>query len=131
MTVQNSPPAKNTRYQRNQAVLTPTERAPPDRTLSVHQVNENLDRGPPTEGAETSTRGGPRRRLGEAEYEEGEESVKEEESEEGEVKASLGGAPEDSETPSLALSNQRLVSQDDGENDSIHGIAHSSSFPQG
>ncbi|MBW0466487.1 hypothetical protein O181_006202 [Austropuccinia psidii MF-1] len=56
---------------------------------------------------------GPRIRLGEAEDEEGEGSVGEEESEEAEVAASLAGAPEASESPNLALSNQPLVSQAD------------------
>ncbi|MBW0495819.1 hypothetical protein O181_035534 [Austropuccinia psidii MF-1] len=58
MPVQHSPPAKYTRYQRHQAVLTPTERAPLDHTPSVHQLHENLERGPPMEGEETSRRGG-------------------------------------------------------------------------
>ncbi|MBW0589645.1 hypothetical protein O181_129360 [Austropuccinia psidii MF-1] len=93
MPVQHSPPAKNTRSQRHQAVLTPTARAPLDRTPSVHQLRSNLDRGPPMEGAAPSRRGGvksrrsrsfsgllggypgvsqgPRSRLGEAEDEEG------------------------------------------------------------
>ncbi|MBW0574486.1 hypothetical protein O181_114201 [Austropuccinia psidii MF-1] len=106
--VQHSPQAKNTRYQRNQGVLTPTARAPLDGTTSVHQLSANLDRGPPMEGAAPSRRGGPRSRLGEAEEEEGEESVEEEESEETEVAASLAGAPE---APNLALSNQPFVSQ--------------------
>ncbi|MBW0582496.1 hypothetical protein O181_122211 [Austropuccinia psidii MF-1] len=50
---------------------------------------------------------GPRSRLGEAEDEEGEES------EETEVAAALAGVPEASEAPSLSLSNQPLVSQDE------------------
>ncbi|MBW0587905.1 hypothetical protein O181_127620 [Austropuccinia psidii MF-1] len=133
MPVQHSPPAKNTRSQRHQAVLTPTARAPLDRTPSVHQLSANLDRGPPMEGAAPSRRGGvksrrsrsfsgllggypgvsqgPRSRLGEAEDEEGEESVEEEESEETEVAAALAGAPEAPEAPNLALSNQPSVSQ--------------------
>ncbi|MBW0574634.1 hypothetical protein O181_114349 [Austropuccinia psidii MF-1] len=133
MQVQHRPPAKNTRYQRHQAVLTPTERDPLDRRPSVHQLSANLDRGPPMEGAAPSRRGGvksrksrsfsgllggypripqgPRSRSGEAEDEEGEESVEEEESEETEVAAALEGAPEASEAPNLALSNQPLVSQ--------------------
>ncbi|MBW0478723.1 hypothetical protein O181_018438 [Austropuccinia psidii MF-1] len=61
----------------------------------------------------------------------GEESVEEEDSEETEVASSLEGAPEASGAPNLSQSNQPLVSQDDGANDSIHGTAHSSSFPQG
>ncbi|MBW0492098.1 hypothetical protein O181_031813 [Austropuccinia psidii MF-1] len=70
MPVQHSPPAKNTRSQRNQAILTPTARAPLDHKWSVHQLSANLDRGPPIEGAAPSRRGGPRIRLGEAEDEE-------------------------------------------------------------
>ncbi|MBW0480090.1 hypothetical protein O181_019805 [Austropuccinia psidii MF-1] len=57
MPVKHSPPAKYTRYQRNQAVLTPTERAPLDHTPSFHQLCENLERGPPMEGEEPSIRG--------------------------------------------------------------------------
>ncbi|MBW0554852.1 hypothetical protein O181_094567 [Austropuccinia psidii MF-1] len=93
MPVQNSPPTKNTRSQRNEAFLTPTPSAPLDNIPSVHQLSANLDRGPTMEGAETSIResmksrrsrsfsgllGGypgisqrPRGRLGEAEDEEG------------------------------------------------------------
>ncbi|MBW0534589.1 hypothetical protein O181_074304 [Austropuccinia psidii MF-1] len=96
MPVQLSPPAKNTRSPRHQAVLTSTERAPLDCTPSVHQLSANLDRGQPMEGAAPSKRGGvksrrsrsisgllggypsipqgPRRRSGGAENEEGEES---------------------------------------------------------
>ncbi|MBW0492041.1 hypothetical protein O181_031756 [Austropuccinia psidii MF-1] len=96
MPVQHSPPAKNTRSQRNPAVLTPTARVPLDHTPSVHQLSANLDRGPPIEGAAPSRRGGmksrrsrsfsgllvgypgmtegARARLGEAEDEEGAES---------------------------------------------------------
>ncbi|MBW0555496.1 hypothetical protein O181_095211 [Austropuccinia psidii MF-1] len=58
MPVQHSPPAKNTRSQRNPAVLTPTERVPLNCTPSVHQLSKNLDRGPPMEGAAPSRRGG-------------------------------------------------------------------------
>ncbi|MBW0544139.1 hypothetical protein O181_083854 [Austropuccinia psidii MF-1] len=133
MPVQHSPPAKNTRSQRHQAVLTPTARAPLDRTPSVHQLSAKLDRGPPMEEAAPSRRGGvksrrsisfsgllggyssipkgPGSRLGEAEDEEGEKSVEEEESEETEVASGLAGAPEASEAPNLALSNQPLFSQ--------------------
>ncbi|MBW0503991.1 hypothetical protein O181_043706 [Austropuccinia psidii MF-1] len=133
MPVQHSPPAKNTRSQRHQVVLTPTARAPLDRTPSVHQLSANLDRGPPLEGAAPSRRGGvksrisrsfsgflgghpsifqgPRSRSGEAEDEEGEESVEEEEYEETEVAAALSGAPEASEAQNLAHSNQPFVSQ--------------------
>ncbi|MBW0490618.1 hypothetical protein O181_030333 [Austropuccinia psidii MF-1] len=104
-------------------------------TPSDHQLSANLDRKPPLEGAAPSRRGGvksrrsrsfsgllggysrisqgPRRRSGEAEDEEGEESVEEEESEETEVAAVLEGAPEASEAPNLASSNQPIVSQDE------------------
>ncbi|MBW0590417.1 hypothetical protein O181_130132 [Austropuccinia psidii MF-1] len=113
MPVQHSPPAKNTRSQIHQAVLTPTARAPLDRTPTVHQLSANLNKGPPMIGAATSRRGvvnsrrsrsfsgllggypsipeGPRIRLGEAEDEEGEESVEQEESEETEVAVALAG----------------------------------------
>ncbi|MBW0590755.1 hypothetical protein O181_130470 [Austropuccinia psidii MF-1] len=133
MPVQHSPPANNTRSQRHQAVLTPTARAPLDRTPSVNQLSTNLDRGPPMEGEAPSTRGGvksrrsrsfsgllggypgisqgPRSRSGEAEDEEGEESVEEEGSEETEVAAALAGAPEASEALNLAHSDQPLVSK--------------------
>ncbi|MBW0582711.1 hypothetical protein O181_122426, partial [Austropuccinia psidii MF-1] len=90
MPVQNSPPAKNKRSQRHQAVLTPTGRAPLDHTPSVHQLSANLDRGPPMEGAAPSRRGGVKsRRSGEAEDEEGEDSVEGEECGETEVAAPL------------------------------------------
>ncbi|MBW0569094.1 hypothetical protein O181_108809 [Austropuccinia psidii MF-1] len=127
MPVQHSPPGKNKRSQRHQAVLTPTTRAPLDRTPLVHQLSANFDRGPPMEGEAPSRRGGvksrrsrsfsgllggypsisqgPRSRSGEAEDKEGEES------EETEVAAALAGAPEASEAPNLAHSNQPLVSQ--------------------
>ncbi|MBW0505891.1 hypothetical protein O181_045606 [Austropuccinia psidii MF-1] len=96
MPVQNSPPARNTRSQRHQAVLTPTARAPLDHTPSIHQWSKNSDRGLPMEGLATSRSGGvksrrsksfcgmlggypsisqgTRSRLGEAEDEEGEDS---------------------------------------------------------
>ncbi|MBW0500343.1 hypothetical protein O181_040058 [Austropuccinia psidii MF-1] len=127
MPVQHNPPAKNIRSQRHQAVLTPTARAPLDCTPSVHQLSANLDRGPLMEREEPCRRRsvksrrsrsflgflggypripqGPRGRSGEAEDEEGEES------EETEVEAALAGAPEASEAPNLAHSNQPLVSK--------------------
>ncbi|MBW0480920.1 hypothetical protein O181_020635 [Austropuccinia psidii MF-1] len=126
MPVHHSSPAKNKRSQRHQALLTPTARAPLERTPSFHQLSENLDRGPPMEGAEPSRRGGvksqrsrsfsdlvdgypsipqgPGRRLGEDEDEEGE-------SEETKVAAALAGSPKASEAPNLAPSHQPLVSQ--------------------
>ncbi|MBW0586538.1 hypothetical protein O181_126253, partial [Austropuccinia psidii MF-1] len=109
MPVQHSPPAKNKRSQRHQAVLTPTARDPLDCTPSVHQLSANLDRRPPMKGAAPFRGGaflkGLEEDYGEAEDEEGEES------EETEVKASLAGAPEASEAPNLAHSNQPLFSQ--------------------
>ncbi|MBW0492362.1 hypothetical protein O181_032077 [Austropuccinia psidii MF-1] len=126
--VQHIPPANNKRSQRIQAVLTLKARSPLEHITSVHQLGKNLDRGPPMDGAAPFLRGGmksrrsisfsgllgcypgisqgPRRRLGEGEDEEGEESVEEEESEETEV----SGAPEPSEAQSIALSNQPVVS---------------------
>ncbi|MBW0485466.1 hypothetical protein O181_025181 [Austropuccinia psidii MF-1] len=121
MPVQNSPPAKNTRYQRHQAVLTPKARAPLDCIPSVHKLSANLDRGPHSIKGGVKSRisrsfsgllggypkiaQGPRSGLGEAEDEE------EEDSEENEVEASLEGAPEASEAANLAHSNQNFVSQ--------------------
>ncbi|MBW0565199.1 hypothetical protein O181_104914 [Austropuccinia psidii MF-1] len=124
MPVQHSPPARNTRYQRNPAFLTPTSRVPLDCTQSVHQLSANLDRGPPMEGEAPSIRGGmkyrrsrafsgllggypgmsevARARLGEAEDEEGEESMAEKEYEETEVATALAGVPEASEATNLA-----------------------------
>ncbi|MBW0557772.1 hypothetical protein O181_097487 [Austropuccinia psidii MF-1] len=115
MPVQHTPPAKNTRSQRHQAALTPTASYPPYCTPSVHQLSSNLDRGQPMEVAAPSRRWGvkliisrsfcglldcyprnskgPRIILVEAEDEEWEESVKEEESEDTEVVASLACAP--------------------------------------
>ncbi|MBW0572534.1 hypothetical protein O181_112249, partial [Austropuccinia psidii MF-1] len=87
-TFQNSPPAKNTRSQRNPAILTPTARVPLDCTPSVHQLSA-------------------RARLGDVEDEEGEESVEEEGSGETEV----ADAPEVPQGSNLALSSQPLVSQ--------------------
>ncbi|MBW0581316.1 hypothetical protein O181_121031, partial [Austropuccinia psidii MF-1] len=135
---QHSPPAKNTRSQRNPAVLTPIERVPIDRIPSVHQLSANLDRGPPMEGEAPSRRGGMKSRrsqsfsvllggypgmsegaratLGEVEDEEGGASVEEEDYGETEVADALANAPE---SP-----------QDDGANDSIHGTAHSRSYPR-
>ncbi|MBW0517666.1 hypothetical protein O181_057381 [Austropuccinia psidii MF-1] len=57
MPIQNSPPSKNTRSQRHQAVLMPTARAPLDRTPSDHQLSANLDRAPPMKGEAPSRRG--------------------------------------------------------------------------
>ncbi|MBW0584645.1 hypothetical protein O181_124360 [Austropuccinia psidii MF-1] len=133
MQVQHHPLAKNTRSQRNPAVLTPTARVPLDRTPSVHQLNANLDRGPPMEGAAPSRRGGmksrrsrsfsellggypgisegERARIGEVEHEEGEESVEEEDSGETEVADALENAPEVPQGSNIDLSNQPLFSQ--------------------
>ncbi|MBW0530409.1 hypothetical protein O181_070124 [Austropuccinia psidii MF-1] len=133
MPVQHSPPAKNTRSQRNPDVLTPTARVPLDCTASVHQLSANWDRDPPMEGAALSRRGGmksrrsrsfssllggypgmsegARARLGEAEDEEGEEFLEEEDSEEIQVETALAGVFEASEAANLAHSNQPLASQ--------------------
>ncbi|MBW0581790.1 hypothetical protein O181_121505, partial [Austropuccinia psidii MF-1] len=71
MPVKHSPPAKNTRSQRDQAFLTPTERDPLDRTPSVHQLSAYLDRGPQMDGAAPSRRGGMKLRKAEDEEAEG------------------------------------------------------------
>ncbi|MBW0470592.1 hypothetical protein O181_010307 [Austropuccinia psidii MF-1] len=126
MQVQNSPPAKNTRSQRNPAVLTPSARVPLDRTPSIHQLSTNLHRVPPMEGEEPSRRSrsfsgflvgssgmseGTRPRLGEVEDEEGEDSVEEEDSGETKVADALENAPEVTQGSNLAPTNQPLVSQ--------------------
>ncbi|MBW0507290.1 hypothetical protein O181_047005 [Austropuccinia psidii MF-1] len=133
MPFQHSLPAKNSISQRNPAVLTPTERVPLDHTPSVHQLSANLDRGPPMEVAAPSRGGGiksrrsrsfsgllgdypgmsegARARLGEVEDEEGEESVKEEDSGETEVEDALANAPELPQGSNLAPTNQPLFSQ--------------------
>ncbi|MBW0529699.1 hypothetical protein O181_069414 [Austropuccinia psidii MF-1] len=135
MPVQNSPPSKNTRSQINAAVLTTKARAPLDFIPSVHQLSENLDRGLPMEREAPSRRGGiksrrssyfsgllggypgmsegARARLGEAEEEEGEDSVEEEYSGEAEVADALAHAPEVPQGSNLAPTNQALVSQSD------------------
>ncbi|MBW0481267.1 hypothetical protein O181_020982 [Austropuccinia psidii MF-1] len=135
MPVQHSPPAKNTRSQRNPAVLTPTARVPLEHTPSVHQLSANLDRGPPMEEAAPSRSGGmksrisrtfygllggypgmsegARARLGEAEDEEGEESVEEEYSGETKVADALANTPEVPQGSNLAPTNQPLVSKSD------------------
>ncbi|MBW0541287.1 hypothetical protein O181_081002 [Austropuccinia psidii MF-1] len=64
MPIQHSPPARQTRSQaRDQAVLTPTPRAPLDGTPEVSQLRAHLDRGPNLEGeAQFKKEGrGPRR----------------------------------------------------------------------
>ncbi|MBW0536623.1 hypothetical protein O181_076338 [Austropuccinia psidii MF-1] len=97
MPVQHSPPSKKTRSQGNPASLTPTVMVPLDRTPSVHQLSENLDRGPPMEGAAPSRRGGMKSRISRS------------------FSVILGGypagAPKASEAANLAHSNQPLVSQ--------------------
>ncbi|MBW0493193.1 hypothetical protein O181_032908 [Austropuccinia psidii MF-1] len=135
MPVQHSPPAKKTRSQRNPADINPTARVPLDCTPSAHQLSANLDRGPPMEGAAPSRRGGmksrisrsfsgllggypgmsegARARLGEAEDEEGEESVKEEYSVENEVVDALANYPVVPQGSNLAPTNQPLLSQSD------------------
>ncbi|MBW0573832.1 hypothetical protein O181_113547 [Austropuccinia psidii MF-1] len=109
MPVQHSPPARNTRFQINPAVLTPTARVPLDHTPSVHQPRSfsGLLGGYP--GISECARG----RLGEVEDEEGEEYVEEEDSGETEVADALENAPEVPQVSNLAPTNQSLVSQSD------------------
>ncbi|MBW0537997.1 hypothetical protein O181_077712 [Austropuccinia psidii MF-1] len=97
MPVQNSPPGKNTRSQISKTFLTPTLRAPLYPIPSVHQLNPNLERGLPMEGAALIRSGGHRSRLGEAEVEEG-----------APAKAAATEAPE---VANQALSNKPLFSQ--------------------
>ncbi|MBW0487179.1 hypothetical protein O181_026894 [Austropuccinia psidii MF-1] len=128
-----SPPTKNTISQRNQAVPTPPAKAPLEFTPSVDQLSEHLDWGPPMKGEECFRRGGmkcirsrlflgllggypgnnqePKGRLGEDEDEEGQKSVKEEDSMETEVEASLEGSTESPEAPNIAIDNKTIVSQ--------------------
>ncbi|MBW0489039.1 hypothetical protein O181_028754 [Austropuccinia psidii MF-1] len=135
MPLKHSPPAKNTRSQRNTAVLTPKARFPLDRTPSVHQLSANLERRPPMEGEAPSRRGGMKSRrsrsfsgllggypgmsegaraiLGEVEDEEGEESAEEEDSGETEVADAFANAPEVPQHSNLPPNNQPLVSQSD------------------
>ncbi|MBW0503829.1 hypothetical protein O181_043544 [Austropuccinia psidii MF-1] len=64
MPVQHSTSARQTRSQaRDQAVLTPTPRAPLDDTPAVPQLRAHLGRGPNVEGAAPSRKEGrgPRR----------------------------------------------------------------------
>ncbi|MBW0535931.1 hypothetical protein O181_075646 [Austropuccinia psidii MF-1] len=59
MPVQNSPPARQKRYQaRSQDFLTTTPEAPLDGTPEVPQLRGQLDRGPILEGAAHSRKGG-------------------------------------------------------------------------
>ncbi|MBW0533819.1 hypothetical protein O181_073534 [Austropuccinia psidii MF-1] len=91
MPVRHIPPANNRRSRKNKAVLTPPARIPFDCTPSVHQMNQNLDRGPSMDVSAPYRRGGmnsrtsrlfsgllssyhgisqwPRSRFGEAQYE--------------------------------------------------------------
>ncbi|MBW0472919.1 hypothetical protein O181_012634 [Austropuccinia psidii MF-1] len=123
------------RLQINPAVLTPTERVTLACTPSVHQLSENLDRGPPMEGEAPSRRGvmksrrsisfcgplggypgmfeGARARLGEAEVEDGQGSVEEEDYGETEVADALENVPEVPQGSNLAPTDQYLVSQSD------------------
>ncbi|MBW0491350.1 hypothetical protein O181_031065 [Austropuccinia psidii MF-1] len=133
MPVKNSPPAKNTRSQRNPAVLTPTSRVPLHGTPSVNQMIANLDRGQQMEGEAPSRRGGRKSRrsrsfsgllggylgmsegaiarLGEVEDEEAEESVEEEDSGETELADAFENSPEVPQSFNLAPTNQPLVTQ--------------------
>ncbi|MBW0495091.1 hypothetical protein O181_034806 [Austropuccinia psidii MF-1] len=92
MPAQLSPPAENTRFQRNPAVLTPTARVPLEHTPSVHQWSA-------------------RAIIGEVEDEKGAESLEEEDSGETEVANALENAPEVPQSSNLDLSSKPNVSQ--------------------
>ncbi|MBW0479935.1 hypothetical protein O181_019650 [Austropuccinia psidii MF-1] len=107
MPAQHSPPGKNTRSQRNPAVLTPTARVPLDRTTSVHQLRRSRSFSCLLGGYPGMSEG-PRARLQEVEDEEGEESVEEEDYGETEFAEALANTPEVPQG-----SNQPLVSHSD------------------
>ncbi|MBW0490023.1 hypothetical protein O181_029738 [Austropuccinia psidii MF-1] len=134
MPIQHSPPARKTRSQaRNQAVLTPTPRAPLDGTLEVPQLRAQLDRGPIIEGEEPSRKEGrgPRRSSsfsgvvggfpglsriilkvpGEDDKEEEENSVEEEESDGTDAAPAPVGASQGTGRPTLAQSYQPVSHQ--------------------
>ncbi|MBW0571344.1 hypothetical protein O181_111059 [Austropuccinia psidii MF-1] len=134
MPLQHSPPAIQTRSQaQNQAVLTPTPRAPLDGTLAVSQLRAKLDRGPILEGAEPSRKEGIVSRRsnsfsgvvghfpgmsrttfrgpGEDGEEEEENSVEEEESDGTEAAPAPVGASEGTRGPTLAQSDQPVSHQ--------------------
>ncbi|MBW0515640.1 hypothetical protein O181_055355 [Austropuccinia psidii MF-1] len=116
MPVHNSPPAKNTRSQRNPAVFTPTVRVPLYCTPSVYQPSENLYRGPPTEGKAPSRRGGmkSRRSRSFSGLFDGYPGMSEEEdSGEAEVVDALANPSEVPQDSNLAPTNQPLVFQPD------------------
>ncbi|MBW0526922.1 hypothetical protein O181_066637 [Austropuccinia psidii MF-1] len=98
MSFQHSPPAKNTRSQRNPSVLTRTARVPLDRTPSVHQLSANLDRGHNGRSRTLQKRG---------------DEINKEDSGETEVADALANAPEVPRGSNLAPTSKPLVSQSD------------------
>ncbi|MBW0575694.1 hypothetical protein O181_115409 [Austropuccinia psidii MF-1] len=117
MPVQNSPPSKNTRSQRNPAVLTPTARVPLEHTFGQRTTIGKSSTLKKIKIFLWTFRGypgmskGARARLGEVEDEEGERSVDEDDSGETEVADALAIAPEVPQGSNQALSSQPLVSQ--------------------
>ncbi|MBW0534473.1 hypothetical protein O181_074188 [Austropuccinia psidii MF-1] len=129
MSLQHSPPARQTRSQaRDQAVLTPTQRAPLDGTPEVPPLKTQLDRGPIKEGAEPSRKEGrvPIRsnsfsgvvggfpgmlRTNCRGPGEEENSVEEEESDGTEASAAPVGASEGTRGPTLSQSDQPVSHQ--------------------
>ncbi|MBW0507594.1 hypothetical protein O181_047309 [Austropuccinia psidii MF-1] len=134
MSVQHSPPARQTRSQaRTQAVLTPTPRAPFDGTPAVSQLRAKLDRGPILKGAAPSRKEGrgPRRSSpfsgvvgrfpgisrttfkgpDEDGEEEEENSVEEEDSDGTEASPAPVGVSEGTRRPALAHSDQPVSHQ--------------------
>ncbi|MBW0462008.1 hypothetical protein O181_001723 [Austropuccinia psidii MF-1] len=129
MSIQHSPPARQTRPQaRSQAVLTPTPRAPLDSTPAVPHLRAQLERGPIMEGEAPSIQEGRGPRIsssfsgvvgvfpgtsrtilkgpGEDCEEEEENSVEEEEYDGTEGVPARMGSPQGTGGPALAQSNQ-------------------------
>ncbi|MBW0583958.1 hypothetical protein O181_123673 [Austropuccinia psidii MF-1] len=110
MPIQHSPPARQRRSQaRNQAVLTPTIRAPLDGTPSVSQLRAKLDRGPILEGRKSAKKINLIMRSNGEEEEEN--SVEEEESDGTKGVPATVGASQGAGGPTLSRSNQPVSHQ--------------------
>ncbi|MBW0492062.1 hypothetical protein O181_031777 [Austropuccinia psidii MF-1] len=112
MPVQHSPPAKNTRSQRNPAVLTPTARVRLDHTISSSTGCKFGQRATNGRRSTLQKRGNEIKKIKIILWP-GEEYVEEEDSGETEVADDLENAPEVPQGPNLSPTNQPLVSQSD------------------